>query len=167
MKPKRSHGGSCLCAACALVEGGASREEAAARIRGWGTDMLAKHGWFVHFVQDDPESPTRFNCHTHGLVEKDGHPDFQIVFPLPPPTLHGILSAIVERVKAGERFKAGQTVERVVGNGYEIKLVAAEEGGRAILRLIIPDRDGNLDVESLGGVFRDQYEGAGPQGLVS
>lgn len=149
----------CRCAVCQAVEGGASAGEALEGYRRWAAEKLAKHGWIVHFVTGDPASPTGFNAHTHGLAETWRHRDLQIVVPLPERVAHDIFSNVVDRVKAGEVFVSGDVLEGVLGGGYKVRLVSAVEGGRFVLRVVLPDPAGNLEPAEQDEDFRLQHEG--------
>lgn len=151
-----THEPECDCSICAAVAGGKTMEEALEEARQWELQMLAKHGWFSHIVGHDSDYPTEFNAHTHGLAELSGHPDFQIVYPLPPEKCQFIFKELADRVKAGERFAAGQVVGEIV-RGYSLKLVAAEENDRPVLRVIIPGPDGALERNAMPEPYNLQY----------
>ena len=57
------HRTQCKCARCAMAAG-STPEQAMAKMKKWENEMLAKHGWFAHFVADDDASPTGCNVHT-------------------------------------------------------------------------------------------------------
>lgn len=113
--------------------------------------LLQKYGWYSHFVPEDA------NYHTHGLSESSGHPDFQIIFPINPNGLHALAAKIVDRVKNGERFTDGMRVSGIVKD-YEVLLVEAQEAGRQVLRIILPDKNGNLEESKLSGTFAAQFQ---------
>ena len=77
------------------------------------------------------------NAHTHGM-EKYNHLDFQMVIHANPNTLCYVLNYLCYRVQQGERFKPGDMVEGIFAD-YLVRLDAFEEGGRTVLRVIIPD----------------------------
>ena len=77
------------------------------------------------------------NAHTHGMA-KYGHMDFQLVLYLHPNQMGYVLNNLGLRVQAGERFKAGDLVEGIF-NRCPLRLDEAEESGRKVLRVIIPD----------------------------
>jgi hypothetical protein len=154
MKHKK---GKCRCNICEAVAKGATLEEARAQFAQWTRDKMKQYGRFAQCVSDDEDSPTRFNIHTHGLTETFQHLDFQIIVPMPEKVAHGILCNIVERLKEGERYQAGDVLEGILGNGYKCKLVEATEDDRKVLRVIIPDKRGNLDADTLIKPFDLQY----------
>src|SRR5580692_7078439 len=117
--------GKCRCTICEAVAKGATPEEARAQFEQWALEKMKEYGWFAHFVSDDEDSPTRFNTHTHGLPETFQHLDLQIVVPMPAKVAHGILCNIVNRLKEGERYQAGDVLEGILDNGYKCKLVQA------------------------------------------
>jgi len=48
--------------------------------------------------------------------------------------------------KAGEKFKAGDLVEKVIKD-LPVMFVTAHEGGRQLLRIIFPDKNGKFPNE--------------------
>ena len=147
---------TCKCARCAAIAAGATPEEADKQQVDWTREKMKKHGWIVHFVPDDEQSPTGTNIHTHGLQENFGHPDFQLIVPLPQKMAHNILINLADRVKAGEVFTDGQVVTGVI-RGFEVKMVTATETGRVVLRVVIPAKDGKLDREEMSEPWVKQY----------
>ena len=77
------------------------------------------------------------NAHTHGMA-KYGHQDFQLVLYLHPNQMGYVLNNLGLRVQAGEQFKAGDMVEGIFDR-CPLRLDEAEESGRKVLRVIIPD----------------------------
>lgn len=151
--------GKCRCSRCEAIAAGATPAEADAQYREWEETNLRKHGWIVHFVErGDPTSPTGTNLHTHGLAESCNHPDFQIVIPLPEKVGHSIFITLADRVKAGERFQAGDTAADVLANGLLVKFVNATEGGRPVLRVILPDPSGKVEPGQINARFAIQYK---------
>jgi hypothetical protein len=128
-------------------------------MRDWEEANIREYGWFVHFIVQDAETPTGFDAHTHGLRETCGHLDFQIVIPLPEKVAHGILINLADRVKAGEKFVAEQTVADVLANDLLVKLIEATEGGRQVLRVILPDKKGKVEFAEISEPYVKQYEG--------
>lgn len=136
----------------------------------WELEMYEKAGWFAHYVQiqEGEEShpwhtgPMGVNFHTHGIPWKyDGHPDLQIAFPCKPDTSHALFWNVVRRIEDGEKFEPGDVVERIAGNGYNVKFVAAIEGEddfhRHVLRIILPDVNNNVE-EYAEHPYCHQYE---------
>lgn len=140
---------------CACCNGGPDAE---ANMHAWEDEMMAKHGWYAHFVTDeDDQSPTGYNAHTHGLEAK-GHLNFQVVMPVRPEVAHGVMGTLARRVMDGERFEAGQEVSEVIQPGYTIKLMLARECDRDVLRVIFPDADKRF-CESAAAPFNEQHKG--------
>lgn len=147
-----------LCELCELMkEKGLTMEQAFSAYEAWEAAKMEKHGWIVHYVIDG--SP---NFHTHGLPDKLGHPDLQIVVSLPPKVAHGLFVGAVEQIEAGKRFEDGDYASKIVKN-YKVKFVEAEEGDRTVLRMILPDSDGNLEPGRIGGGLEFQYDDLGGQ----
>lgn len=145
MKPKHKCTAPMECAVCKYGE---------ETIQQWETDQLIRQGWYMHFIIDDG------SVHTHGIADRWGHPDLEIMLPLEMELLASILHTVVDRIKKGERFEAGKRYRRVI-KGYWVAFVKAMEGGRGVLRLILPDQHGNISEDEIEeGPFKDQYIGA-------
>jgi hypothetical protein len=157
MTPTHDHDNSIPCRVCDSIDDGKTQEQALAKYSAWAERCLKEHGWYAHFVPNDDASPTGCNAHTHGIAEHFGHPDLQIVLPVPAQAANGIMTNIVERIKKGERFSHGDVLEGVIQNGYLVKLVSASEGGRDVLRVILPDVAGELDADRQSHHFALQY----------
>lgn len=134
---------------------GLTPEQAFAEAKAWEQERLEHGGWFVHYVGNDTDTGLA-NIHTHGLEETAGHPDFQLVAPVPPALAQGILQRLVDRVKGGERFEAGRRYDGVV-EAFDVLMVGAEESGRPVLRVVLPDRHGCLDRGAIEEPWGDQW----------
>lgn len=143
------------------ANGAGTRErQALKRAEAWEREMMAKHGWYAHFVTgEDPQSPTGFNAHTHGLERTFGHPDVQIVVPLPPDLAHGVMVSIVDLLKKGVRLEPGRRYEEVL-QGYHVEFAWADESGRRVLRAILPDKDDRTAKGEIGEPYSEQWKGA-------
>ena len=122
--------------------------------------FLESHGWYSHFVFTAADRHRRVTYHTHGLPEHYGHLDFQLVLPLDVDALHALATTLVDRVKRGERFVAGMRVSGVIKK-HDVLLVQTTETRstpRSVLRVILPDTNGNLDRATLKGLFTAQFE---------
>lgn len=125
-----------------------------AAYRQWEAKMMAEYGFIYHTLEDDTTSPTRHNVHTHGLLKRFGHPDLQMIAQIPSEVACYYLETIVRRIKNAEQFKAG---DHVTLNGYACLFVNAIESGRPVLRIIVPDKDGNLERDKMDAVVAEQY----------
>jgi hypothetical protein len=118
-------------------------------------------GWHAHIVAEDPSAPYGANYHTHGLVESFGHLDIQVVFPIDPRTIHGIVKKLIDQIKDGKKFKHGDRVDGVIQSAtdieYQVLLINAIEGGRNVLRMIIPDAAGNLEPQDMDPEYGHQH----------
>jgi hypothetical protein len=145
---------------CAVHESMESRgltyEQAIELIRRHEGESLERVGWYAHLVLDDPASPTGFNCHSHGLEDGYGHPDFQVVFPLPEDVAGDILANLCDAVKAGRRFAEGEEASDIIAE-YPVGFVAAEEMGRPVLRVILPDKAGTVARDAIAEAYAIQY----------
>lgn len=122
----------------------------------WQEQMMKKHGWFIHFVY----SKESLNAHTHGLIETFKHPDLQIVLPLGERTCHSVFHTVVDRIKKGDKFEHNQVAQEIIQNNLSVQFVEAQEGGRNVLRIIFPDKNGALDEDKMyQDMFRQQWIG--------
>jgi len=120
--------------------------------------LMKEYGWVADiFIEDDKQTPMGFNIHTHGLGEKFNHLNFQIVMPMPPETAHAMFVVLVEKLEEGQVFEAEKLYSDII-DIYDITFKLAEETGRKVLRLIVPDKEGNLFPDDLEGNFKKQWE---------
>jgi len=139
MKGNKEHGGMGF--PCACCDGGMTKQDLA----NWEQENLKKNGFYIHAVPCS-DNDKFMNFHTHGFDRTWDHPDFQMVFPIPPGAVRSIFWTIADRVKAGEKFKAGDLVEKVIKD-LPVMFVTAHEGGRQLLRIIFPDKNGKFPNE--------------------
>lgn len=121
-------------------------------------EMMKKYGWYAHFVPGDDSSPTNFNAHTHGFVESWNHPDIQIVIYMPEEQLHSILIRMAELVKSGKKFKPGKKYDDVLET-FPVTFAWAQEGGRRLLRMILPDKKKGLARGKIRPPYDIQWKG--------
>lgn len=140
-----SHEDGCGCYSC---------EHGAGSLVAWEIEATEKYGWFSHYVGGKDEA----NIHTHGLVSKHGHVDLQLVIPVPQKTAQMLFWSLVDKIAEGRTFEAGEVVGEVL-QGYDITFANAEEQGRRVLRLILPDKDGNLQPEESDPQYAAQWQG--------
>jgi hypothetical protein len=119
----------------------------------WQRKALEKYGFYVEYVSDDPDAPNRFNCHTHGIEQSFGHPDFQICLPASQDSAMAIFHALVRDVKTGTQYQVGKKYPDILGNGYLLEFIKAKECGRDVLRLLIPNKYGKYE----GEVYANQF----------
>lgn len=125
-------------------------------IKKWEHDMLDKHGWYVHYVNDSMY-PYCTNIHTHGIQDHFDHPDLQVCLPLDSGVVQSILHLLVSKIKEGESFEPHQILLGILDGDYPITFVQRIEDGRSILRIIFPDVSGCLDRAYMDDSYRDQY----------
>lgn len=116
-------------------------------------ELIEKFGWYTHMVAHNDWCDT----HTHHVSESYNHPDLQITLPLSQSTVSGILNVLVTMIKSGTVFKEGLNYEGII-RGYEVTFIKVSDGIRDLLRIILPDRDGNLIEEDMDPVYAAQYE---------
>lgn len=124
--------------------------------------MSAAPDWIIHYVTDhDDQSPTGVNCHTHGIADRHGHLDFQIVIPLPPEVAMAILNDLGDRARKGERFEAGMVSHEILRN-MPVTFAYAVECWRRVVRVILPDPQGSVDRDTMDSKYAMQWDGTTP-----
>lgn len=130
-------------------------------LKDWQQEQMQKCGWFTHYVFDDGSGQLKLHngvdFHTHGMDETYHHLDFQIVFPISEKIVNSIFWGFADLLKEGNQFASGDRVSGIIKN-YDVLLLEVENGGRRVLRIILPDVDGNLEEKDLKGVYAAQYE---------
>ncbi len=135
------------------------RDNAARRkMQRFNKENMEKYGWYAHHVFDDEQSPTGANAHTHGFEETWNHPDIQIVYPIPGNVAHGIFWTVVGHLKEGKRYEPGIRYGEILEN-YDVMFAWAQEGGRRVLRMILPDPDNVMERGRVGGKYATQWKG--------
>jgi hypothetical protein len=125
----------------ATREGGERKEPAAADVDdAWTTayldhleGVIAEHGWAIHTVlspADDPNPPPPF-AYTVGLSRpRFGHPELLVVG-LGRDTAQLVLTDLCERVRDGQRLRAGQRIsdllENVDGAALQVELLRVDD----------------------------------------
>lgn len=117
---------------------------------------LEKHGFVIHYVPNDDfdHSPTGVNIHTHGLRNINNHPDFQITIPLPPHIASRIMHRLYDLVEGGEVFCAGGESDKVLEGNMKVGFIEVMECDRPVLRVILPDSDGNIRRSTMNREWR-------------
>lgn len=125
---------------------------------------LEKYGWIAHVVPEYEGSPLDFNLHTHGVQENFDHPDFEVVLPMNPVIIMGMLHNIVNRIKEGETFVTGRQYTNLIyaegpGRNLPVEFAESTECGRRVLRVILPDEDLSTNRANMKHPFVHQWEG--------
>lgn len=108
----------------------------------WSKGQMDKYGWYAHYVPLPLNSVV--NAHTHGFEATFHHPNVQLFFSLPMETSHSIFATIAENIRNGTVYRTGEKYTGVLGGGYGVEFVHAKEGGRPVLRCLLPDKEGRL-----------------------
>jgi hypothetical protein len=106
--------------------------------------LLKEYGFTINFVEDDEKSPTFYNICSSGLPESFNHKEIQIVLPLPKETAAQLFHTIVNRIKKGEKFAPNIKYDKIIEN-WDVMFIDVKYYDSNILRLILPDRHGNLE----------------------
>ena len=136
MTTKKHNKPDCKCFACINGIDGLEKLE---------LELIKKHGWYGHFVQDDLKCPYGVNAHTHNLKEAYNHKDIQVCLNIDPAIIHGLFHSIVDEIKKGVKFESGIEYDNVFSGVFKAKFVDAFECGRQVLRLLIPDPNGKYE----------------------
>lgn len=124
------------------------------KLKTWEDEHFKKSGFYMHFVSGEHF----INAHTHGFDRSWGHLDFQLIFPVSQKVVGSIFWSFADRVKAGERFEAGTSVDEIIED-FPVRLSSAKEGGRDVLRVILPDKNGKFPGdEGVDEVFGHQID---------
>jgi Domain of unknown function (DUF4262) len=122
---------------------------------------IEEYGWScigVFRSEEDPEGFEPFS-YSVGFFLHNEHPEL-IVVGLPNETAHSILWTLYNRISAGERFQAGDSISGVI-QGFDVRLRAMPADGRPLnvarsyfeldelpaLQVIWPDEDGRFPGE--------------------
>lgn len=138
-----------------LLDAGLTKEQIAVKVREWERQCLKTHGWFAHYVDGIELVPNGVNFHTHGFESK-GHPDFQVVVNCPQRVVHSIFSNLYQKVEKGEKFEHGGQYYGII-IGFPVLMLMAYEDDRQLLRIILPDTQGNLEKSRMSSL-RFQYD---------
>jgi hypothetical protein len=149
----KPHPPGCLCDECQLGIEAARRHN---------KRLMKKYGWVWHYVREGAATPTGFCAHTHGFPKKWGHPDFEIVCPLPMHVAQAIFNQLAHLIGCEKkRFGPGPRHPGVIANGYFVELMEshdAAEGGRDVLRIILPDALGRTSPLEIDHPFALQWQ---------
>lgn len=110
----------------------------------WEGQQMEQFGWFAHYVPGAPDYPNKINYHTHGVAESFGHLDLQICLPIRPEHAHSIFQTVINKIKEGQIFVEDKPYHKVLAK-YPLTFALAFEGGRNVLRLLLPDEQGRLE----------------------
>jgi hypothetical protein len=124
----------------------------------WRGQMIRNDRIVLDYITDDVTSPTGFNCHTHGIAEHGICQDLQIVYPHPYAECRSIFLAAIRKLRKQVKFEAGKDYHGILRGGFRVRMVEAREGGRWVLRLIIPGKDDEVDCARMKHPFHMQYD---------
>lgn len=145
-----THEQDCKCSVC---------NEGIEAVRTHERECMEKYGWYAHFLYEEGE------MHTHGLPESFDHPDLEIRLPIEPKLGHSLFCNAVDLIKGGLKFEDGVLCNRIVSN-FNVKFVAAIENGRPVLRIILPDPQGEIDEDKMEEAYAHQYAHLTVEGIL-
>lgn len=114
----------------------------------WVEEMVKRHGWYIHFDILAIDYPYFVNIHTHGL-SMFKHLDLQICFPVTREDAYTILLTVAEKIRGGLKFRPAIKYSGIL-HGHHVEFAEAKEDGRVVLRIILPDKNGDLRNELKG-----------------
>lgn len=115
------------------------------------------YGFFTHAVMPCEHHPDAvYNVHTHGLEKSNNHKDLQIVLPVDPRSAHKIIWIVVHLIEDGFKCIPGKRTSEVF-EGADVEFMLAEETGRQVIRILLPDENGKLPSdEDCNPAYREQ-----------
>lgn len=150
------HADACECEICNAPD----RQAAMAEVERKEKAHMEKLGWYAHIVPDDDQnSPTGFNYHTHGCDETWSHRDFQIVAMIPAGVAHNLAGCAIDQLKEGKHFTPGERSDKII-QGFNVMFAQATECGREVFRIILPGPNGELEKDKMDESWAVQWEGA-------
>ena len=111
--------------------------------------------WKIHAVSDaDTFKKNMCDCHTHGL-RKYGSKELQLVLNVNLKTASYILNSVGGMIRSGTKFQAGDRLFGLFENqSMAIGFIDEKDDmGADILRVCIPDENGNSFPEEATGVY--------------
>lgn len=119
---------------------------------------IAKYGFIVRDVSGSMDHPRAANRNTHGLPLTFQHPDIQIVYPIPSDLAMILIQTVVDWIKEGNKIEPGKEYDFVLV-GYNVLFTPVDEVGHTekILRMILPDRDNNLQYDKMAEKYQFQW----------
>jgi hypothetical protein len=118
---------------------------------------METQGWFAHIVPENPAIPEGINYHTHGCDVSFGFSDFQAVINVVPTQIHFIVRNLIEHVKTNKlQPKSGDMIQLDILT-IPLLLLQAKEGNRKVLRVCVPDEQGNFQTSTVP-LFAAQYK---------
>ncbi|MEI2467797.1 ribonuclease E inhibitor RraB [Niallia taxi] len=113
----------------------------------WENKMLKQFGWYMDVILAEEYDDIHANYHTHGVEENFSHQDFQIVLDMDPEIANDVFFTLVDEVKKGRRFKEGKVYTNIITD-FNIAFKQYKEMNRKVLRVLLPDENGKLPIES-------------------
>lgn len=142
MTTKKHNSSECKCFSCQNGPEAMEKKE---------LELIQKHGWYGHFVEDDKKCPYSINAHTHNLKEAYNHKDLQVCLNIDPAIINALFASVVDEIKKGAKFESGKEYDNIFKGVFKAKFIDAFECGRQVLRLLIPDPNGKYE-----GKYADQ-----------
>ncbi|MCC1496777.1 hypothetical protein [Alcanivorax sp. 1008] len=118
-------------------------------------DMLAEEGFLIHWTSN--EDLNEADIHTHGVEAILGATELRIVLPVRPEMAATIFHIVVDHAKKTGPLKPG-VLNGLLKGGVPLLLVEdADEHQNRLLRVIIPDPEGNIDEGKMAPEYAAQF----------
>ena len=114
--------------------------------------LIELYGWMTHAVLDGVHA----NFHTHGMPKTYRHLDLQIVVRLPGHLAQALFVNAIHQIEGGLKFKDGDISNEILDE-YPVKFFETKECDRKVLRMILSDKEGQVDIDKLNKEYVYQY----------
>jgi len=112
-------------------------------------ESIKNSGWATIAITDDPTTPFNVNIYTEGLPQNFQHLNLQICSPMPRNdyrVAHEIIATAIALIKGGQVLLPGNFYDDIIV-GYKVATALAldDQTAEPLLRLIIPDKNGQFN----------------------
>lgn len=122
-------------------------------------DSLVENGYYIHVVFPDKTDkyPKGWaSVHTHGLEWTADHLNLEIQLAIDPDISIPVIEGAVSQIFEGHRFEPGRS-NKVIRDFDVLLLPVVNDEGEELLRIILPDGEGNLDESTIAPKYRVQF----------
>lgn len=149
----------CKCPHCQMLANGVPENVALAKMKETMEAMIAKNGFMIHVLNEyDVNSPTGANAHTHGIQETFGQLDLQLVIPVSKELTQRIFLILIDEIKNGAVFVKNEPF-KCESLGYSVNFALAQEAGRVVHRVIMPDTEYCVEQGKMAHPYSIQWDG--------
>lgn len=120
---------------------------------------MEERGYFGHLVAvGDEGTPTGCNFHTHGFWHSWKHPDIQVILNMPMEVVSPLFETAKDIAVKGGQIIPGRRYDNFL-KGFEVEFAWAKECDRDVLRMILPDKEGETAKDKIAEPYSKQWEG--------